>query len=352
MVDGHRHYQTGAGWTEHSVFIAETIDAKGFLTPIPQGPRSKTDRKKAGRKCKRSARTKAMLAAPGRPAEATATSSATPAQPVGWDVESFLPGLPTDNAKLPVLSCVGARGDARSFGESCMAATKTGARCCRKRVSGNFCQQHFNEVASQNVREAFWGDIEDMFDDARSQWEREQVNLAVKLSIEEDQEQAEARARSARTVERRLLTQGLRRIPTPAEGDCMFCAVAFSAEIPIDIYALRQQTVAYLGSFPQFFGSYFDNRWASFEMYLLHLSRPGSWGDDLCLIAMAHLLLRPIHVVTDHIDENQGILILEPPAQIAKETWGEPIWIAYLGWKHYEATEEIPAAQVSVKTKS
>ena len=74
VVDGHRHYQTGAGWTEHSVFIAETIDAKGFLTPIPQGPHSKTDKKKAGRKCKRSARTKAMLAAPGRPVEATASS--------------------------------------------------------------------------------------------------------------------------------------------------------------------------------------------------------------------------------------------------------------------------------------
>ena len=230
-----------------------------------------------------------------------------------------------------------------------MAATKTGARCSRKRVSGNYC--HFNEVESQTVREAFWVDIQDMFDDARSQWEREQMNLAVKLSIEEDQEQAEARARSARTVERRLLTQGLRRIPTAAEGDCMFCAVAFSAGIPIDIYALRQQTVAYLGSFPQFFVSYFDTRWASFEMYLLHLSRPGSWGDDLCLVAMCHLLLRPIHVVTDHIDENQAILILEPPAQIARDAWGGPIWIAYLGWKHYEATEEIPAAQVSVKTE-
>ena len=86
-------------------------------------------------------------------------------------------------------------------------------------------------------------------------------------------------------------------------------------------------------------------------MYLLHLSRPGSWGGDLCLIAMCHLLLRPIHVVTDHIDEKQAILILEPPAQITREAWGDPIWSTYLGWKHYEATEEIPAAQVSVKTE-
>ena len=55
--------------------------------------------------------------------------------------------------------------------------------------------------------------------------------------------------------------------------------------------------------------------------------------------------------MTDHIDENQAILILEPPAQIAREAWGDPIWITYLGWEHYEATEEIPAAQVSVKTE-
>ena len=44
-----------------------------------------------------------------------------------------------------------------------------------------------------------------------------------------------------------------------------FHIISCIAGIPIDIYALRQQTVAYLGSFPQFFGSYFDNRWASFS---------------------------------------------------------------------------------------
>ena len=50
-------------------------------------------------------------------------------------------------------------------------------------------------------------------------------------------------------------------------------------------------------------------------------------GDQLTLIAAAHLLLRPIVLITDsesEVDTSRDVVI-NPPDIIAEECWGPPI---------------------------
>ena len=78
-----------------------------------------------------------------------------------------------------VLSCVAAKDS--DSGAGCMAATKSGTRCLRKRVTGNYCQQHYRELAHDGVKHLF-EDMQDMFDAARQSWDQQQIDLALKLS--------------------------------------------------------------------------------------------------------------------------------------------------------------------------
>ena len=49
IIDHHKHFQQG-GFTEHTCFLAATVDSRGFLTPIPQGPKLKALATKKGKK--------------------------------------------------------------------------------------------------------------------------------------------------------------------------------------------------------------------------------------------------------------------------------------------------------------
>ena len=152
IVDTHRDYVVGGGFSEHSVFMSEVISANGYIKAIPQGPKSDVQKKKGRKKAKQSEKTKAMPAPPGLQASSKVKAEPPKDQPAdrpaAWDVKAFLPGLAVDTAKLPILACVGADRD----GDTCMAQTKAGTRCARKKVqvdggTSNFCRQHYNEVA-------------------------------------------------------------------------------------------------------------------------------------------------------------------------------------------------------------
>ena len=95
IIDQHRHFQKGAGWTEHVVFIGQAVDSKGFITAIPQGPSSKAkgQKKKPRRRC--SEKTKAMLKPP-QSSQVTPSNPSSANQPVVWNAASFLPGLPSE----------------------------------------------------------------------------------------------------------------------------------------------------------------------------------------------------------------------------------------------------------------
>ena len=78
--------------------------------------------------------------------------------------------------------------------------------------------------------------------------------------------------------------------------------------------------VQYLSMFPSLFRPWFDQKWRPLERYLAAMGRSGTWGDDLCVIAMSHLLWRPIHVITDRDDDDEALMVLEPPTMISRET--------------------------------
>ena len=97
------------------------------------------------------------------------------------------------------------------------------------------------------------------------------------------------------------------------------------------------QIADYISNLPEVFGEYWDG-WDNFEAYVAHIRQDTSWGDQLTLMAAAHLLMRPISVITDSLHEASGLIQVEPPEIISREVWGEPIVLIHHAEFHYEAT--------------
>lgn len=208
IIDGHNHYMQGGGHTEHTVFLSEVIHGKSFLAPIPKG--TDTSSRKGKKKLKQSDRTKKMLGAPGKnDPPPLVKPKAEGLVPDCWDVEAFLPGMQKDKDSLPVMSCVGA-----AEADSCMASTRAGGRCTRKKVNGNFCHQHELELSSKQKQLEFVQDFEDILEATQEQWSQEQLNMAVALSLPENEEAREQKRRSDRLVAQRLSEMGLRKVET------------------------------------------------------------------------------------------------------------------------------------------
>ena len=91
---------------------------------------------------------------------------------------------------------------------------------------------------------------------------------------------------------------------------------------------------------PETFGDYWDG-WDSFGQYVEHMRKAGSWGNHLTLMAAAHVLMRPIHVLTDSVHDVTGAHTISQPTMILSEFWGQPIMILHFGELHYDATEKI-----------
>ncbi len=51
------------------------------------------------------------------------------------------------------------------------------------------------------------------------------------------------------------------------------------------------------------------------------MEKPSSWGDHLVVVAISHLLMRPIHIVTDSTLESSAVTIVEPPSVVAETSW-------------------------------
>ena len=91
----------------------------------------------------------------------------------------------------------------------------------------------------------------------------------------------------------------LRRIPVPGCGDCQFDAINYGAELPMTAADLRAEVVSYLrllgDRYPARLEERLNGQWPS---YCEHMSRPGSWGDELTFSGASHVLRRPIHSIT------------------------------------------------------
>ena len=65
-----------------------------------------------------------------------------------------------------------------------------------------------------------WKSLQGALEQAFGWRERQQLEEAMRLSLEESEELRQKRAESIARVDRRLATYGIRRVETPAHGDC------------------------------------------------------------------------------------------------------------------------------------
>ena len=147
---------------------------------------------------------------------------------------------------------------------------------------------------------------------------------------------------SRQVVSEKLKAMGLVRLDTAADGNCQFIALAYSAGMSISHAQLRAEICSYLSSMEELFSGLWDRRWETYSAYVQHMSRDGSWGDELTLQCASHLFLRPIRIVSDNPDEVDPKLFrtFYPPDSIAADCWGPLITLAFLQFSHYEATEK------------
>ena len=121
---------------------------------------------------------------------------------------------------------------------------------------------------------------------ARETWqsvadrEASDTRLAILLSLEASEADREKGKRIAALLGPRLNRLGLRRLDTPALGNCQFDAVCQTLNLVTTPTELRRQAVAYMRLLPDIFTGFYDG-FPSFDAYLKHMSKDGSWGDAL-----------------------------------------------------------------------
>ena len=110
----------------------------------------------------------------------------------------------------------------------------------------------------------------------------------------------------------------------------------------IEHHQLRQQVCDYMAQYPDWFAGFADGPFRGFDAYLNYMRRDNAWGDHLTLVAVAHLLLRPVHVVSDHVRDENHFTVIPPPGFLAPACFGEPVVLAHWGEKHDEKTALLP----------
>ncbi len=164
------------------------------------------------------------------------------------------------------------------------------------------------------------------------------IEEAVRWSVREQARMRTRLARSLETLERRLAARKLRRVPTAGTGACLFHAVIESGSVLVAPARLRAEAVGYMKRLPEWFAGSVSGPFAGFAEYLEYMEKPSSWRDHLVVVAISHLLMRPVRIVTDSTLESTAVTVVEPPSVVAETSWGPPILIAYCTDFNYETT--------------
>ena len=183
---------------------------------------------------RRSQRLKTMLQPPG---VSTQNSDAKPLQDGSLDEElvldparmaEILPGAAHDSTQVGVLNSCSKDADAR-----CMARTKKGDRCLNSRLqSSKFCKKHYDEATSHKFMLQLFNSVDGPAQKAMAAWEKQQTELALRLSLEENEEVQRQIEASNRLLDARVAELGYKRVPVPPDGNCQFeawpCSVQFN----------------------------------------------------------------------------------------------------------------------------
>ena len=99
----------------------------------------------------------------------------------------------------------------------------------------------------------------------------------------------------------------------------------------------------YVFSNSRFFQSSGVDGVAGLERHVQRMRHAGTWATGIEVAAAAHLLLRPLHLVTDNVADEGSTLVTEPPEVVAASAWGDPIYLAHFLQWHFEGTVAAPA---------
>lgn len=347
-VDGHKHFIEACGQSEHARFVMAHMKP-GWLHPVAQGPknsRPQPPRPKAATKM--SERTKAMLRPPVLTLPAAGPLPAASEVPHAVASEAPATGAPPEHPP-PDSSCPVSAGPQPQNGTcgTCIARTAQGWRCERPAKEGGFCAQHAKAGKSKRARAQLAESLKAAVAQAMAahrracedEQERRDVSEAIRQSWEVNSAAQKRLERSLATLAPRLEEHGLARLDTPAHGNCQFEAVTRTAGLQMSHGELRRVACEHMKKFRDLFS---DHHVGDYDAYITKMERPGTWGDQLTLTAIAHYLRRPIYVITDTTDPTY-ILEATPPSTISEEAWGEPIWLVHYAERHYEATAPAPA---------
>jgi len=212
--------------------------------------------------------------------------------------------------------------------------------CTHFEVGDFFCKMHARIFASQKNAEAVSRSLASSAHHrlAAQTIEQRELQQVLQRSVEEDAEKAQ-RMQEARTlVYIRLMAKGLVHIPTEALGDCFFIALVETAGLLKTPFALRQEVCDYLQTNAAFFRDSFHGGEVGLQSHVRQMRVAGTWATAFEVTAASHLLLRPIHLITDELREDASTTRIEPPCCIAAEAWGPTVYLAHFLQLHFEGT--------------
>ena len=75
------------------------------------------------------------------------------------------------------------------------------------------------------------------------------------------------------------------------------------------------------------------------SLHLQHISKDGSWGNPLTLLAIAHILRRPIEFITDSVSSDRFTTAVEPPDLLHPDRWGSPVQVTLRMDRHFDGVQ-------------
>ena len=167
--------------------------------------------------------------------------------------------------------------------------------------------------------------------------EDKDLQQAKRDSLTLDKRVAEEVAAHRTLIDERLASVRKVAVKTDEDGNCQFKAVLNTLGIATSALTheeLRTAVCDYMEGDPLFWQEFMLGQ--TFEEYIAKMRIPGkTWGDDLTLNAIAHILNVPIRVVTTTSSHQWSRLI---PPLLPSNSEKEEIFIALHGERHYEAT--------------
>lgn len=167
-----------------------------------------------------------------------------------------------------------------------------------------------------------------------SQYEEKAAEAATKISIKEMPELA--------ALCKKLAKMQMHLVYIPGDGNCQFASVAYqliqnqnsSSQLHDMASILRKQAVHWLAARGDTYSSFLADAGDNWNAWLENMIKPGTWGDNLTLWALANIVSRVIVVVSSNPDVPN--YFITPPGVIT-----ETIYIAHYHEWHYCGTSVV-----------